>query len=461
MVPSGPVQTRAPWGDGSFGVNWENVTQYDDFIREAADPVGWPIERVRAHIMIETQGIPTAIQQNNANGWSYGLMQVVPYGVGWEGWHQLVKEKAGLPANAPEQKVRQALSDPRINILVGVAILETFYQNCGNLDGASSSFFTGTCNWWGNDPISRVTGATYKATIDALIAEQKAAEGAMEMGAGVDDDKPEVAADPLGIVFGGNSTPVTFGHLAMHTLDLYHYGVGHGTTSPFMHPGLDIGVPYNTPLHSPAAGEVVCVGGNGTPMWGQGCGAFRDTGDLGPDGANLGVGNISILLDTGHKLTLGHSRQAFVNPGDRVVAGQQVGTSGGMFGAHTHIDVATCRPDLTGDQVSCYWLNEPVSALLEAMGGNGVVLQPRIPVPQPQEWDVFVPVTATRDGVPVLQWANLEAPPVATALVKGEVFEAVMLVLGNDMNWYWVSRLGSRIPIEGTAAPGGPQIATA
>jgi hypothetical protein len=26
-----------------------------------------------------------------------------------------------------------------------------------------------------------------------------------------------------------------------------------------------------------------------------------------------------------------------------------------------------------------------------------------------------------------------------------------MLVLGNDKNWYWVSRLGSRIPIEGTA----------
>jgi hypothetical protein len=172
MVPTGPVTTPAPWG--SFGVDWGAVTQYDDFIREAAEPLGWPMERVRAHIMIESQGVSDEIQQSSPR-LSYGLMQIVPYAEGWEGWHQLVKEKAGLPADAPEQKVLRALADPRINILVGVAILETFYVTCGTLDGASSAFFIGTCNWWRDDPTGTVTAEKYKATLDGLIAEQSGA----------------------------------------------------------------------------------------------------------------------------------------------------------------------------------------------------------------------------------------------------------------------------------------------
>ena len=467
MAPTGPVKTTAPWGNGDFGVNWEAVTQYDDFIHEAADPVGWPIERVRAHIMIETQGVADAIQQNNANGWSYGLMQVVPYGVGWEGWHQLVKQKAGLPANAPEQKVRQALFKPRTNILVGVAILETFYVSCGSLDGASSSFFTGTCNWWGNDPISNVTGAKYKATIDSLIAEQKGAADPTEV---ADDTKPAVGVDPLQFIYAGQPAPITF-RFGEFGGGLYEYGPGHGAglTSPNQHTGLDVGVAYNTPIHSLAAGEVLCVGGNGTPTWGQGCGAFSDTGDLGPGSPSLGVGNITIMQDNGFKITYGHSRQAFVSPGERVAAGQPIGTSGGMFGAHNHIDVVVNRPDLVDDSLSLvgpglpYWLLNPEVHLREAMGQDGVDVQPcaRQPIPQPQEWTWSVPVTATRDGVPVLQRANLEACQVSTALTQGETFDAVMLVLGEDMNWYWVSNRGGRVPIDGTAAAGGPQIPTA
>jgi hypothetical protein len=169
MVPTGPVVTPAPWG--SFGVDWENVTRYDDFIREAADPVGWPIERIRAHIMIESQGFPDSVQQSSTHS-SYGLMQIVPYGVGWEGWHELVKEKAGLPGDAPEQKVRQALADPRINILTGVTILDTFYVTHGSLDAASSVFITGTPDWGRSAESELPPTTSYWESFNGLIAEQ-------------------------------------------------------------------------------------------------------------------------------------------------------------------------------------------------------------------------------------------------------------------------------------------------
>jgi hypothetical protein len=233
-------------------------------------------------------------------------------------------------------------------------------------------------------------------------------------------------------------------------------------TSPNQHTGLDVGVAYNTPIHSLAAGTVLCVGDAGTEMpWGQGCGAYNDTGDDGPGSPRLGKGNITIMQDNGFKVTYGHSRESWVSPGERVAAGQQIGTSGGMFGAHSHIEVTTCQPELTGIDWSCYWLWDPEVKLREAMDPNGVTPAcQREPVPQPQEWDWSIVVTTTREGVPVLQRANLDSCPVSAPLTKGEQFEAVMLVLGQDMNWYWISRQGGRVPIDGTSAPDGPQIPT-
>jgi hypothetical protein len=82
-------------------------------------------------------------------------------------------------------------------------------------------------------------------------------------------------------------------------------------------------------------------------------------------------------------------------------------------------------------------------------------------VPQPQEWDDFVTVTATRDGIPVLQRASADAPAVRRPLARGETFEAVMLVLGTDQTWYWVSRRGARVPVDGTTAERGPRVSAA
>ncbi len=151
-VPTGAIKTAGVAG------RWEAITRYDAFIREAADPVGWPMARVRAVIAIESAGDPRAMQRNPSNGDSFGLMQVVPYGNGWEGWHALVREKAGLPSNASRQRVIEALYDPRINIAVGVAILEGFYQHYGTLDRANSAFFLGNPFWDGEDTVNGNSG---------------------------------------------------------------------------------------------------------------------------------------------------------------------------------------------------------------------------------------------------------------------------------------------------------------
>lgn len=109
-----------------------------------------------------------------------------------------------------------------------------------------------------------------------------------------------------------------------------------------------------------------------------------------------------------------------------------------------------------------YCIVSPVAALKDAMNGRvPAVYAERLPIPQPAEWDVAVTVAATEDGVPVLQRADLGSVPVRAPLSKGEDFDAVMLVLGNDRRWYWVSRLGSRIPVAGTATVDGPLIAGA
>lgn len=430
MTPTGPITTP-----GIPRADWSDITRYDDLIHTEADPVGWPIDRIRGHIVIESGGNPRAIQRNASNGFSYGLLQIVPYGVGWDGWNALVREKAGLRSSAGRDKVVDALYDPKINIAVGVAILESFYQQHGTLDKASSAFFLGNPNWRGADTVNGNSGLWYRDTLAALIAEQKTF----------------LPADPIEVIVGGAYyPPIDYGWLADVGLNYYAYGVGHGTSRRTQHTGYDVGVPLGTKLFTPVGGVIDCVGGRGNPRWGQGCGAYADT-------ITGGVGNITILADSGHKLTLGHCNRSLVSPGERVTAGQQVGTSGGMNGPHVHVEVSVNRN-------GTYLLLDPGPALIDAMGGVAVPPPPpeyaeRLPIPQPQAWDAGTLVTITTDGVPLLQRARKDALHVASPWEAGDTFEAVMLVYTPEENaWYWVSRAGTRVPLAGTRCPDGPKI---
>lgn len=192
---------------------------------------------------------------------------------------------------------------------------------------------------------------------------------------------PPKPVDPLSAILGRKPVPpVTYGWLDDVGLDYYGYGVGHGTQRSTQHTGIDLSLPCGASLHAPAAGVVDCVGDAGAPRWGQACGAYRDV-----DGG--GAGNVSVLLDPGRvKLTLGHCRDAFVRPGQRVAAGQKVATVGSMNGCHVHVETSIERN-------GTYWLVEPVAALRSVMGG------PLSPRPAPVVYDIQRPADAARFGL--------------------------------------------------------------
>ncbi len=141
----------------------------------------------------------------------------------------------------------------------------------------------------------------------------------------------------IDLMFGAGRWRITQDWMARGGPDLYAYGKEHGLDGS-QHTGIDVGMTYGTPMYAPAAGIVVCGGtGVGGGVKGTGCGAFNDWGD----GATVrqGVGRIELYypnLDA--SLIVGHSRTCTVKPGDAVQAGQLIGTSGGMFGAHIHLE---------------------------------------------------------------------------------------------------------------------------
>ena len=169
---TGAIMTPAPWG--SFNTDWSAINQWNDILTVAANEFGVPLARLKGHVVMESQGIPTAVQRNDHNGWSYGLMQIVPFGVGWEGWHGDVLRLAGYNGNPAEMLVE----DPGLNVRVGAYILAVQKDNYGSWDRASSAFFLGNPDWFGRDRVNRVTGEKYRNAINGLMEEIGADTGA-------------------------------------------------------------------------------------------------------------------------------------------------------------------------------------------------------------------------------------------------------------------------------------------
>ncbi len=115
---------------------------------------------------------------------------------------------------------------------------------------------------------------------------------------------------------GGDTTPSAQGLI---------WPVSGPVTSPFgyrwgrLHAGIDIGVPYGTPIHAAAAGTVVLAGWTG------------------------GYGNYTCIDHGGGLATCyAHQSSYAVSPGAQVSQGQvigYVGSTGHSFGAHLHFEV--------------------------------------------------------------------------------------------------------------------------
>ena len=270
---------------------------------------------------------------------------------------------------------------------------------------------------------------------------------------------------------------ISFGWLGLNTdngapVNIYRYGKGHGTTADHMHTGIDIWMPDETPVNAVFGGEVVCVGGAGRVIWGQGCGSFVDD--------QRGTGNITILTDAflslkgkerRLKMTYGHMSSALVTVGQRIVDGERIGRSGSGGGwPHVHLDVVVEETSVGELNTPAIWNNpgsyhlvEPIGSIIAAMGG--AVLPPAfataVDIPQPEAMGDYATVTATRDGIPVLQYADPGAKPLRAPLTKGEQFQAAYQVYGTDGAIYWVTAFRSRIPVIGTTSDAWPTTAPA
>lgn len=62
-LPVGPIKTKNPQG-GPFDVDWERITRWYTIARDAADEFGVEVARILAHVVIESQGDPDAVQRN-------------------------------------------------------------------------------------------------------------------------------------------------------------------------------------------------------------------------------------------------------------------------------------------------------------------------------------------------------------------------------------------------------------
>ncbi|MGE0541267.1 MAG: transglycosylase SLT domain-containing protein [Dehalococcoidia bacterium] len=167
--PIGPIQTPCPEG-GSCGIEWSAIARWAKVIEAAAAEFDVPAPRIAATIVIESRGNRNAIQRN-AQGDSFGLMQVVP-----RFWEGLIEQLAGQRF-PNENAAGQAMIDaPSLAVRVGAAVLRSFYDEVQDWDKASSMFFLGRPKvpgvyWDGWDTENGNSGPAYRASLNGLMEE--------------------------------------------------------------------------------------------------------------------------------------------------------------------------------------------------------------------------------------------------------------------------------------------------
>jgi murein DD-endopeptidase MepM/ murein hydrolase activator NlpD len=276
-----PGMNRLPTGNPQYGADISGVLQWKPLLQEAERRFGVPWQVLGAIMAIESGGNPRARSPQGA----VGLMQIMP------NYH------AGRAA-----KYGGDLWDPRVNVFTAADFLSELYRRYGSWEKAAAAYF-GAIDARGNITGARdalgTSGYQYVERFRNTLARLQS----LDLPSGV------AKLGSVWTIFGGLRFPVTQEYMNYNPR-LYRSGY---------HTGIDIGVPTGTRLYSPFRGTVVQAGWNG------------------------GYGNsVTIRLDDGKILILGHLSSVAVRPGQRVDVGSFLGLSGNTghsTGPHVHIEM--------------------------------------------------------------------------------------------------------------------------
>jgi murein DD-endopeptidase MepM/ murein hydrolase activator NlpD len=190
------------------------------------------------------------------------------------------------------------------------------------------------------------------------------------------------------------------------------------------------------PLYAPFSGVIVCAGTDrGKGAWNTGCAAFGRLNNYGSPYPNgNGSGRIELLHDNGDaSLIIGHALSCRVKAGDRVQAGDLIGTQGGMNGSHVHLEARYDGGSRIGDPRKLF--------------KGGPVPVERVPYDLVNDPNLFT-VKAIK-AVKVYQRADPKAA-VIDAIPAGDTFQAKAIVPGNDGKQWWLGARDGRVPMDGT-----------
>ena len=282
----------------SLGGDWASVDQWNSAIMDASTKTGVPANLIKALMKLESNGENLA--PNGAG--AQGPMQVVG-----SIWNSLGFD----------------LNDPAQNIMAGATILAQNYAQFK--DWATQN---------GVEPWKAALYAYYAGNPYDLSAADDPSQGGSGMSTGQYGDQIWGTFEQLNnatggagggggsggfsTITGGTVYPVTQG-IGGNAIDYSNYD---WTLGVHGHPGIDIGTPRGTQLYSPVGGTVIVAGGTDY---------FLDDGG--------GPGELRIRMDNGDQVVLGHMASMNVSVGQRINAGQGVGTSGtGNGGDHVHVE---------------------------------------------------------------------------------------------------------------------------
>jgi hypothetical protein len=332
--PGGGGQMGSPTGGG-----WDAVNQWNGLIQSAIERVARekgitvPGNVVKAVMKLESGGVNTG-----CNAWGYcGLMQTGP-----GSWID------GFDASYN--------STPEGNIYFGVQELANWYNAVGTgdwVDGAAA-YFSG---WnYDNPGVSDGYGTTvgqYRQIIQQNLSELGGAGGSMFGGGGSGGSLfgGQAGGSVLQSMFPNSQLGYDFGVESSN--GLYGYGTAYGLSGT-QHTGMDNPAPLGSPMYAPGDAVVVCVG------------CWRN------DHITGGVGRIELEMPDGARILYDHSFSSAVQVGQRVQAGTLLGTTGGMYSPHTHLEVRVPDPS----QSSGYRLVDPAAyfgggAGFAPQGGGG------------------------------------------------------------------------------------------